>query len=56
MFWTYRPLAAIFLDGPRKAMDRNSVISTLRENADKVVELHFGDGEIQTANIISGGR
>ena len=49
---TFRPVAVILLDGPRKAMDRNSVIATLRENSDKVVELHFGDGEIQTANII----
>jgi hypothetical protein len=33
-------------------MGRDSVISALRENADRIVELHFTDGEIQTASII----
>ena len=33
-------------------MERNSVIAALRENTDRVVELHFRDGEIQTVTII----
>jgi hypothetical protein len=33
-------------------MGRDSVIANLRENTDRVVELHFPDGEIQTVSVI----
>jgi hypothetical protein len=33
-------------------MGRDSVITALRGNIDKTVELHFADGETQTASII----
>ena len=33
-------------------MGRDSVIAVLRLNTDRVVEMHFPDGEIQTARVI----
>ena len=35
-----------------RTMGRDSVISVLRLNTDRVVEMHFPDGEIQTARVI----
>jgi len=33
-------------------MSPEVVIQVLRENTDKVVELYFGDGEVQTVKVI----
>jgi hypothetical protein len=33
-------------------MERDPIIGTLRANTDRIVELHFDDGEIPSARII----
>ncbi len=33
-------------------LERDSVTQALHENTDRVVELHFADGEIQTVRVI----